>query len=169
MQSLSAKSHAALLCSCQHEHLALTCLFVWQFEKRNGSKRIEVVQDAIQIANIADLVSAVWGGCDGSQPWAVGRQRENKSDPFRSREMRCDQVGLSGSDGENRSTVVPHRLLLSIGRHSAIGGWRNLGVPPSSGGYPHPLTAFFGFFIGRRLLFHLMLGWQLIESTGDDL
>ena len=83
--------------------------------------------------------------------------------------MRCDQVGLSGSDGENRSTVVPHRLLLSIGRHSAIGGWRNLGVPPSSGGYPHPLTAFFGFFIGRRLLFHLMLGWQLIESTGNDL
>lgn len=29
----------------------------FQFEKRNGSTRAEVVHDAIQVANIADLVS----------------------------------------------------------------------------------------------------------------
>lgn len=30
------------------------------FDKRNGSTRAEVVHDAIQVANIADLVSWVW-------------------------------------------------------------------------------------------------------------
>lgn len=37
--------------------LTRSFLFPRQFEKRNGSRRIEVIQDAIQIANIADLVS----------------------------------------------------------------------------------------------------------------
>lgn len=32
--------------------------FCPQFEKRNGSTRAEVVHDAIQVANIADLVSS---------------------------------------------------------------------------------------------------------------
>lgn len=32
--------------------------FCSQFEKRNGSTRAEVVHDAIQVANIADLVSS---------------------------------------------------------------------------------------------------------------
>lgn len=31
------------------------------FEKRNGSTRAEVVHDAIQVANIADLVSSLFG------------------------------------------------------------------------------------------------------------
>lgn len=31
-------------------------IFIFQFEKRNGSTRAEVVHDAIQVANIADLV-----------------------------------------------------------------------------------------------------------------
>lgn len=30
-----------------------------QFDKRNGSTRAEVVHDAIQVANIADLVSTI--------------------------------------------------------------------------------------------------------------
>lgn len=30
--------------------------FIFQFEKRNGSSRMDVVHDAIQVANIADLV-----------------------------------------------------------------------------------------------------------------
>lgn len=30
-----------------------------QFDKRNGSTRGEVVHDAIQVANIADLVSSI--------------------------------------------------------------------------------------------------------------
>lgn len=30
-----------------------------QFDKRNGSTRAEVVHDAIQVANIADLVSSI--------------------------------------------------------------------------------------------------------------
>lgn len=31
----------------------------FQFDKRNGSTRSEVVHDAIQVANIADLVSVL--------------------------------------------------------------------------------------------------------------
>jgi len=39
-------------------HIKCCTIPLLQFDKRNGSKRIEVVQDAIQIANIADLVSS---------------------------------------------------------------------------------------------------------------
>lgn len=37
------------------------------FEKRNGSTRAEVVHDAIQVANIADLVS-LFEGCERNNP-----------------------------------------------------------------------------------------------------
>lgn len=37
-----------------------TCIYLCaQFDKRNGSTRAEVVHDAIQVANIADLVNSI--------------------------------------------------------------------------------------------------------------
>lgn len=54
----SIKAHSGYL--IQNGMIDIKCCIIplLQFDKRNGSKRIEVVQDAIQIANIADLVSS---------------------------------------------------------------------------------------------------------------
>jgi hypothetical protein len=39
--------------------LKLLYTLLFQFEKRNGSSRMDVVHDAIQVANIADLVCTI--------------------------------------------------------------------------------------------------------------